>query len=525
MKRLFYFFISLILISSCRYDYKKITIDTLLREMSNRDYMAEYPEPVFKLKQESSYNRASVSPKDSMGWFMNNDFNSKPTDRNFLRIDTINGNKEWVLMDHNAPGVIVRTWMPFSKPDVSDTDAIIRVYLDGSSAPVIEGNMMEVFNGDGFIPYPFAHKSLRSAVSFFPIPYSKSCKVTTSKCPSFYQITYREYPVGTDIKTFTMQDFERSKDLIAETSEILLYGDGEKLLSVDDKYSSDVLLKKGKSVDIDLVSENSAISCIKIKMNPKLLCDSTFLRNIFLAISFDGVRTVYSNFSDFWGCGVGLNPFQDRYREVLGTGVFFCKWVMPFKDSARITLLNNSSIDFNVDLSVSYKDYEWTENTMYFHSSCKYDSDVHTRPFSDWNYISIKGKGVYVGDALTIFNPVERWWGEGDEKIWVDNDSFPSLFGTGTEDYYGYSWGGISTDFYEHPFHAQPASNRYNKLNRKYNIKEKNTQGYSTEVRVRALDGIVFNNSLKLDMEVWSWTDCVMEYSVGTYWYELPHNF
>lgn len=158
---------------------------------------------------------------------------------------------------------------------------------------------------------------------------------------------------------------------------------------------------------------------------------------------------------------------------------------------------------------------------MYFHSSYRHDDEVPTRPYSDWNYITLKGKGVYVGDALTVFNPVKKWWGEGDEKIWVDNESFPSLYGTGTEDYYGYSWGGISTDFYEHPFHGQPQCNVYNKLNRKLKENERNTQGYSTETRVRSLDGIVFNESLKFDMEVWSWTDCVMKYSVGTSWYML----
>ena len=61
----------------------------------------------------------------------------------------------------------------------------------------------------------------------------------------------------------------------------------------------------------------------------------------------------------------------------------------------------------------------------------------------------------------------------------------------------------------------------YNKLNRKLDEDERNTQGYSTETRVRSLDGIVFNESLKLDMEVWSWTDCVMKYAVGTSWYML----
>jgi hypothetical protein len=116
-------------------------------------------------------------------------------------------------------------------------------------------------------------------------------------------------------------------------------------------------------------------------------------------------------------------------------------------------------------------------------------------------------------------NPVERWWGEGDEKIWVDGEGFPSIFGTGTEDYYGYSWGGVSTDFYEHPFHAQPRCRVDDKLNPKTNAKGRNTQGYSTETRTRALDTMPFGRSLQLDMEVWSWTDCDMGYGVGMYWY------
>lgn len=100
-----------------------------------------------------------------------------------------------------------------------------------------------------------------------------------------------------------------------------------------------------------------------------------------------------------------------------------------------------------------------------------------------------------------------------------NGEDFPSIFGIGTEDYYGYSWGGVSTDFYEHPFHAQPRSNVYNKINRKTAADEKNTKGYITETRTRALDVMPFESSLQLDMEGWSWTDCEMEYAVGMYWY------
>jgi Protein of unknown function (DUF2961) len=113
--------------------------------------------------------------------------------------------------------------------------------------------------------------------------------------------------------------------------------------------------------------------------------------------------------------------------------------------------------------------------------------------------------------------------GEGDEKIWVDDESFPSIFGTGTEDYYAYSWGGVSTDFYEHPFHAQPRCHVYNKLNRK-ETEEKSTLGYSTEARTRSLDTMPFGSALKLDMEVCSWSDCDMGYQVGAYWYGFADN-
>ena len=70
------------------------------------------------------------------------------------------------------------------------------------------------------------------------------------------------------------------------------------------------------------------------------------------------------------------------------------------------------------------------------------------------NFVTAKGKGVYVGDTLTLFNGDKLWWGEGDEKIYVDDETFPSHFGTGTEDYYCYAWGRHET--FAGPFNAQP---------------------------------------------------------------------
>ena len=104
---------------------------------------------------------------------MNHDFNANEKDRNFLRLEENNGRKEWVLMDHRGPGAIVRTWMPWRNQLNPQTDTEMYIYLDGATEPTIVGNMLGLFDGSGLIPYPLAHPSLRSAVSFFSDPLCK----------------------------------------------------------------------------------------------------------------------------------------------------------------------------------------------------------------------------------------------------------------------------------------------------------------------------------------------------------------
>ena len=505
---------------------KTITMVSLLKEMTDRDAIAKFPQNNFRLKQESSYNRASKSPKDSVGWFTNKDFNIKPEEGselnngqqgNFIRIDENNGEKEWVLMDHKGSGALVRTWMPFLNAKNPNTTSVIKIYLDGASEPVLEGNALGLLNGTGLIPFPLAHKSLRSAVSFFPIPYAKGCKVTVTELPFFYQMTYREYDEGTAIKTFTMEDFKKEDALIKEV--------GRSLLSPKNSTTGKALalketLGKNEEKSVALPEGTGAVRSLSLKLGS--YADSLVTRSVVLKMEFDGQETVWCPIGDFFGSGIGLNPYQGWYRTVADDGTLSSRWVMPYQKAGKISVVNLGETPVDVDLKAVVGEWEWDDNSMYFNAAWRGQYPVPTRPFSDWNYVTLKGRGVYVGDALTIWNPVKRWWGEGDEKIWVDGEDFPSIFGTGTEDYYGYSWGGVSNDFYEHPFHAQTRSNVYNKQHRKTEAEfgDRNTQGYSTETRSRALDVMPFGSSLQLDMEVWSWTeDADMEYGVGMYWY------
>ena len=260
----------------------------------------------------------------------------------------------------------------------------------------------------------------------------------------------------------------------------------------------------------------AAVRTISVKLGSYE--DPAVTRSVVLKMKFDGTETVWCPIGDFFGTGIGLHPFQGWYRTVAADGTMSCRWVMPYQKSGKISVVNLGDKLVDVQLEAQTGKWTWDDRSMYFNAAWRGQYPVPTRPFSDWNYVTLKGRGVYVGDTLTIMNPVEKWWGEGDERIWVDGEDFPSIFGTGTEDYYAYSWGGRSTDFYEHPFHAQVRCNKYDKLNRK-TLDERNTQGYSTETRSRSLDTMPFGSSLQLDMEVWSGTDCDMTYGVGMYWY------
>jgi hypothetical protein len=228
-----------------------------------------------------------------------------------------------------------------------------------------------------------------------------------------------------------------------------------------------------------------------------------------LSIKFDGKETVWCPLSDFFGSGVGVNPYKSWYTWVEKDGTLFSRWEMPFKETMHAELINYGAQDIKVGYqTVIHTDYEWTDRSMYFHADWRQERNIETiagNGTKDWNYVKIKGKGVFVGDVLSVLNRNPAWWGEGDEKIYVDGEKFPSHFGTGTEDYYGYAW--CTPEFFESPFHFQPRA------------EGPSNYGHATNGRVRLLDGIPFTKDFRFDMEVWHWAKTKIDYSVVTFWY------
>jgi hypothetical protein len=323
---------------------------------------------------------------------------------------------------------------------------------------------------------------------------------------------YRTYPAGTKVKTFTMADLKAANRVIEEilrtltdASAPLVWSDPLRVAEVSMKQP----LGPGKQASVDLPAGPKAIRQLQLEIAREQVEGlDEILRSVVLRIEFDGEETVWCPVSDFAGSGVGVNEVHNWYRTAWSCGILLSRWVMPYQKSARVTLINLGKQKIEAYMGASVTPWKWDARSMHFHATWRQERGIPTRPYRDWNYVTVTGKGVYMGDTLAVFNPVRDWWGEGDEKIWVDRESFPSHFGTGSEDYYGYSWG--NTTLFSGPFCCQPR------------VDGPGNAGHTTNTRTRILDAIPFEKSIKVDMEIWHWKDVQMDYAVTSYWYAMP---
>lgn len=152
-------------------------------------------------------------------------------------------------------------------------------------------------------------------------------------------------------------------------------------------------------------------------------------------------------FGDFFGVGLGqTTPFQNALFANAEGRSFNCFIQMPFKTGAKIQVVNESAktlqlIFFDVDYSVLK---EWDDDYMYFHAY--WQRDTATKPAQDYEILPpVQGKGRFLGTNIGVAaNPAYRrsWFGEGEVKMYLDGDKdYPTLNGTGTEDYIGTAWG------------------------------------------------------------------------------------
>jgi D-arabinan exo alpha-(1,3)/(1,5)-arabinofuranosidase (non-reducing end) len=143
---------------------------------------------------------------------------------------------------------------------------------------------------------------------------------------------------------------------------------------------------------------------------------------------------------DFFGAGWGTYAHINSLAVAVNPGsAFNCYWVMPFRKKCRITMTNINTESMTLFYQVDYTLTQVPDDAAYFHAQFRRHNPVEGGICTLVD--SIEGKGQYVGTYLAWGVHNNGWWGEGEIKFYIDGDTkFPTINGTGTEDYFGGSY-------------------------------------------------------------------------------------
>ena len=176
-----------------------------------------------------------------------------------------------------------------------------------------------------------------------------------------------------------------------------------------------------------------------------------------------------------------------------------CRFCMPYRDSLVISVENRGKQQVTVSGAALPMAWNWDEqHSMHLRARWRVDHDITGDPahVQDLPFLVAQGKGRYVGTASFILNPNDvptpygSWWGEGDEKIFVDDEERPGIFGTGSEDYYNYAWS--IPDIFLWAYCGQPRNDG------------PGNRGFVTNFRWHVLDSLPFAERIAFYMELYT---------------------
>jgi hypothetical protein len=268
--------------------------------------------------------------------------------------------------------------------------------------------------------------------------------------------------------------------------------------------------------------------------------DPDYYRKVLIKIYWDGQEypSVLVPLGDFFCIGHSMPgpcvsiPFtvaskpEERYTFG-GTAALNCYLQMPFNKRARIEVENQNDVPYGQYFYIDYELYRTPlgDDIGYLHAQWRRE-----HPCGGWapdlqtnspevnitnldgkdNYVVLEaeGRGHYIGCNLSVTHFQGSWWGEGDDMIFIDGETWPpSLHGTGTEDYFGHAWGMQNV--------AYPMNGSI--------IHESVVPGYPVSYRFHLVDPVRFERSIGVTVEHGHANHLSDDWASTAYWYQtLP---
>jgi hypothetical protein len=285
------------------------------------------------------------------------------------------------------------------------------------------------------------------------------------------------------------------------------------------KVSPSVRIEAGQTFVMANIEASGAIQ--HIWMTPTGNNRLTILR-----IYWDGEKepSVECPVGDFFACGMG------QYIKVTSLAVcvnpksgFNCYWTMPFRKRCKITMTNIDAKAMVLYYQIDYTLTHIPADMAYFHAQFR---RVNPLAYKDVYTIldGVKGPGHYVGTYMTWGSNSPGWWGEGEIKFYMDGDKdFPTICGTGTEDYFCGSYG-----------FSKPQGKGYQEFNTPYagmpQVIMDEKQPRFGLYRWHIMDPIRFEKDLEVTMQALGWQSggrylpLQDDLSSVAFWYQVePH--
>ena len=240
--------------------------------------------------------------------------------------------------------------------------------------------------------------------------------------------------------------------------------------------------------------------------------DKFFLRRIIVRVYWDGEDnpSVEAPVGDFFGTGFQYKQYTTPFIG-MSSGGYYSYFPMPFNRSARIEVENQTGQEIN---SFYYHiDYHQLPQPFdpgigYFHAQWR--REPRTTGKENYLILEAEGRGHVVGVNMNMqsYNRDMQYL-EGDEMVYVDGESSPSIYGTGTEDYFNSGW------YFNRGEYAAP----YNGL-----IVKDDSLGRIAAYRFHIQDAIPFTRSLRFTIEHGDQNAEIADYASTAYWYQTePH--
>lgn len=502
-------------ILSCKEEDKTISYVNLVDRLIDLKSLAELPGEGEKSAMWSSYDRDSKI--DSItGKFIDWDANIDGLRPQYIRKE---GDNE-VLAEMTGPGAVVRIW------SASPGKGKVKVFIDGKEKPVISESFIDYFKPS--IPafeYPelVYETNAKGFNNYVPIPYQKSCKIVAEPgWGQYYHFNYITFPEGAQLEAFDPNLTEEGKKALNKVNGFFAKRMGEyphEDTSLQREVVEVKLATNEKKKAFSLKGEG-AIVTFKAKFNN---IDSAnieeIMRKTVLEIRWDGEEnpSVWTPLGDFFGTSPGWNEYRTLTMGMTKEWMY-SYWYMPYGNGAEISLHNNYGGPVSVTLELEQEDLKHDiDDYARFHAKWHRDLEpLEKERWPDWKLLETKGKGRFVGAHLLVWNPKggsakaggpgHWWWGEGDEKFFVDGEQFPSTFGTGTEDYFGYAW--CDPSVFEQAFHSQTLDN--------------DNMGYQPMNRWQITDNVPFQSSFDGYLEKYFPNELPTQYCSVVYWYLDP---